>query len=68
MATSPIPHQTTVLTQYDNQANEYGAQGAHAKLQPLSLLHQLTVLAPIALGADAAIAETGLQIDAGAAV
>lgn len=58
----------TVLTQYDNQANEYGAQGAHAKLQTLSLLHQFTVLAPIALGANAAISQTWLQIDARAPV
>lgn len=58
----------TVLTQYDNQANEYGAQGAHAELQTLSLLHQFTVLAPIALGANAAISQTWLQIDARAPV
>jgi len=56
------------LTQYDNQANEYGPQGAHAQLQALPLLDQLAVLAPIALRTDASIPQPGLQIDAGGPV
>lgn len=58
----------SVLTQYDNEADEYGPQGAHAQLEALSLLDQLAVLAPIALRADAPIPEPRLQIDAGGPV
>lgn len=57
-----------VLTQYDNQADEYGPQCAHAQLQALPLLDELTVLAPVSLGTDAPIPETGLQIDAGGSI
>lgn len=39
-----------VLTQYDNQADEYGPQCAHAQLQALPLLDELTVLAPVSSG------------------
>lgn len=43
-----------LLTQYDQQANENGRQGAHAQLEGLTLLHQLTTFAPEAVGANAA--------------
>lgn len=49
-----------LLTQYDQQANEDGRQGAHAQLEGLTLLHQLTALAPETVGANAAEAKTRL--------
>lgn len=49
-----------LLTQYDQQADEDGRQGAHAQLEGLTLLHQLTTLAPETVGANAAEAKTRL--------
>lgn len=57
-----------LLTQYDQQANEDGCQGAHAQLEGLTLLHQLTAFAPETVGANATEAETRLKINAGGAV
>lgn len=57
-----------LLTQYDQQANEDGCQSAHAQLEGLTLLHQLTAFAPETVGANATEAETRLKINAGGAI
>lgn len=53
-----------MLTQYDQQANQYGCQCAHAQLQRLPLLHQFAILAPKAIRTDATVTQTWVQIDA----
>lgn len=57
-----------MLTQNDQKADQNRRQGAHTKLQGLTLLHQLTVLAPETVGTNATISQAGLEINASGTV
>lgn len=58
----------SMLTQNDQEADQDRRQGTHAELQGLTLLHQLAILAPEPVGANAAISQPGLEINAGGPV
>lgn len=43
------------LTHYNEEADEYCCQGTHAEFERSAFLHQLAVLPPEALGAEAPV-------------
>lgn len=58
----------SVLTEYDEQADQYGGQRAHAEFQFLALLDQLTVLSPKTVRTYASVPDPRVLVQAYAAV
>lgn len=56
------------LTENDQKADENRRQRAHAQLERLTLLDQLAILAPEAIGANASVSEARVLIDTPATV
>lgn len=56
------------LTKNGEQTDEYRCKSAHAKLECLALLDELTVLAPEPVQADATVAQARVLVDTTAAV
>jgi len=57
-----------ILTKNDQETDEDGRQRAHAKLQRLTFLDQLAVLAPETVRTNATVSESRILVDAPAAV
>lgn len=56
------------LTKNGEQTDEYRCKSAHAELERLALLDELTVLAPEPVQADATVAQARVLVDTTAAV